>query len=69
VKYIYTIKDGFQVEMNDNGHIVDAGENLVSMIQYTYFNEEAKVPDGWSIESNQLTKDYFTKYWGNNIKT
>lgn len=60
--YIAThIGDGkFEVKMS-NGDIKNSGPNMEGMIRYTYFENYELPPIGWSINREQLIKDYFPK--------
>jgi hypothetical protein len=60
--YIAThIGDGkFEVKMS-NGDIKNSGPNMEGMIRYTYFENYEIPPIGWSINREQLIKDYFPK--------
>ena len=55
------IGDGkFEVKLS-NGDIKDSGPNMEGMIRYTYFENYEIPPIGWSINREQLIKDYFPK--------
>lgn len=55
------IGDGkFEVKMS-NGDIKNSGPNMEGMIRYTYFENYEIPPIGWSINREQLIKDYFPK--------
>lgn len=55
------IGDGkFEVKMS-NGDIKNSGPNMEGMIRYTYFENYELPPIGWSINREQLIKDYFPK--------
>jgi len=55
------IGDGkFEVKMS-NGDIKSSGPNMEGMIRYTYFENYELPPIGWSINREQLIKDYFPK--------
>lgn len=39
----------------------ECGPSLCGMLRYTYFEDFTLPPVGWSIEREQLMKDYFPK--------
>lgn len=45
--------------LNENSK--ECGPNICGMLRYTYFEDFTLPPVGWSVEREQLIKDYFPK--------
>jgi hypothetical protein len=45
----------------DDGTTKEAGPNICGMIRYTYFEDYALPPDGWSVTREKLLNDYQAK--------